>query len=81
LRAEPLRIEIEQAGDDHAERGDLRQREIDEHDAAAQDLHPERHVRDQHQHAGDQGWRDDRQVEQRGCAHFSAPSSRCRMSS
>ena len=31
---QPLRREVEQPGDDHAERGDLRDREVDEHDAA-----------------------------------------------
>ncbi len=49
-------------GDD-AEARDLRDREVDEDDAAAQDLLPERHVRAQHQHTGEKRRQDDAEFE------------------
>ncbi len=55
LGCKSLRIEFKHAGDDHAECRDLRQRQVDEHDAAAQDLGAKRHMRDQHQAASHEG--------------------------
>ena len=54
LRAPAFDGQLEAVGRDHAETGDLRDREVDEHDAARQHLLSERHMRNRHQHAGDQ---------------------------
>ena len=80
LRAPPFDGQIEAVGRDHAETRDLRDGQIDEHDAARQHLLSERHMRDRDQHARDQRRPQDAEVgEQR--VHFSAASSLLRVSS
>src|SRR5262245_2118535 len=54
-----MRLEAEAAGGDHAERRHLRDRQIDEDDAAPQDLLAEGDVRGENEHARDQRGRDD----------------------
>ena len=65
---------------DHAERRDLRDREIDEHDAAPQHLLAERHVRQRDEDAGDE--RRPQDAEGAGeVVHLPAASSRLMVSS
>ena len=80
LRRPARQLVAERVRRDHAERGDLRDREVDEHDAALQHLLPERHVREHYQQAGEQRRPQDAQVD---CevAHFSTASSRSMVSS
>jgi len=65
---------------DDAERRDLRDREIDEHDAAPEHLLPERHVRDRDEDAGDQRRPQDVEIRER-VVHLVAASSRFNVSS
>ena len=46
-------VETEAIGEDDAAAGDLRDREVDEHDAAREHLRAERHVRRGHEQAGE----------------------------
>jgi hypothetical protein len=48
-------IEIDQAGGDRPERRDLSHGEVDEDDAAPQDLDPQRNMGGEHQQAGGEG--------------------------
>ncbi len=62
LRRDAVRLEAERARADHAEPRHLRDREVDEDDAAAQNLAPERHVGREHERAGDEAGPDDREA-------------------
>jgi hypothetical protein len=75
--------QAEGIGGDDAEAGDLGDREIDEDDAAVEHLLAERHVRRQHQQAGDQGRAEDAPVERAPVHVFGAApaSSRATVSS
>ena len=75
-----LRWVVRSGSRDDAERRHLRDGEIDEHDAAGQHLLSQRHVRDRHQHAGDQRRPQDAEVGGQR-VHLSAASSLSRVSS
>ena len=80
LRAPAFDGQTEAVGRDHAEAGDLRDGQVDEHDAARQHLLSERHVRDRDQKTGDQRRPQDAQIG-REEIHFSTASSRLSVSS
>ncbi len=80
LHHQPLRAEPHGVGRDHAQARDLRDRQIDEHDAAVEHLPAQRHVRGQHQQPGEERQTEDREVE-RGGVHWVAASSRSSVSS
>ncbi len=65
---------------DHAEARDLRDGEVDEHDAAPQHLLPERHVRQDDEDAGHEGRPQDADVPGE-IVHFAAASRRLSVSS
>ncbi len=67
-------------GGDDAESGNLRDGEVDEHDAAPEHLLPERHVRQEDQDAGHEGRPQDADVSAE-VAHFAAASSLLSVSS
>jgi len=52
LHRDPLGVEAEAVGEQHAAAGDLRDREVDEHDAAREHLHAQRHVGGGHEEPG-----------------------------
>ena len=72
-----LRLPAEAVGEDHAEPGDLRHREVDEHDAALEHLHAERHVRRGHEQAGDERRPQDAEARRRR-ASFQPPRAAAR---
>src|SRR3954464_4050196 len=72
-----LRLVAELVGDDDAEPCDLRHGEVDEDNAAAQDLHAERYMRRCDEQARQQRGQDDAEP----CAHFKSARSRARLSS
>jgi hypothetical protein len=78
LHAQPVRLEAEPVGEDHAQPRDLRHREIDEDDAAREHLDAERRVRRDDQQPGDERRPENAEVER---AHFAAASSRSSVSS
>ena len=73
LRAPPFDRQLETVGRDHAEPRHLRDGEVDEHDAAGQHLLSQRHVRNRHQHAGDQRRPQDAEVSEQS-VHLSPPA-------
>ena len=70
--------QAERVGGDHAEPGDLRDREVDEDDAAVEHLHAERHVRREHQQAGDERRAEDAPVERAPVHGLAPPASEAR---
>ena len=70
----PCGLEPEPVGEQHAAAGDLRDREVDEHDAAREHLHAERHVRRGDEQPGDERRQQDRKLERPRvhCAPFSS---------
>ena len=63
LDAVAVLVDADVLREDHAERGDLRDREIDEDDAAREHLLAERHVRRQHEQARDAGGPENAELE------------------
>ena len=63
LRGPARELMTERVGRDDSKRGDLCDREIDEHDSALQDLLSERHVRQHDQEAGDERRPQDAEVD------------------
>ena len=80
LHRPALRLEAQRIGRDDTDAGDLRDRQVDEHDAALQYLRAQRHMRGQHQQAGQQRRQQDVPIEGFG-RHGSALSRRCTVSS
>ena len=74
LHAEAVLIDAEVTGRDDAERGDLRDGQVNEDDAACQHLPPQRHVRGQHQQSRHHGGSEDTDI-QSVEVHFAAASS------
>ena len=63
LHGNAFRLEAELVGEQHAAARHLRDREVDEDDAAGEHLHPERHVRRGDEHAGREGRQQDRELD------------------
>ncbi len=71
LHGDAFGLEAEAVGEQHAAAGDLRDRQIDEHDAARQHLHAQRHVGRGHQQSGSERRQEDRQLDR--APRFTAP--------
>ncbi len=73
LHGGAFRLEAQLVGEQHAAAGDLRDGQVDEHDAAREHLRAERHVSGRHQQPGGERRQQDRQVDgvEIHCAPFS----------
>ena len=80
LHGHALGLEADAVGEQYAAPGDLRNRQIDEHDAAREHLHAERHVRQRDEESRDERRQQDGEIDRAG-AHCEPFRSRAIVSS